>query len=176
MKTKSLVIIFILLLPLASAATVFLTKEKSRSAVSGQTDAVEEQAELVANEPKKAVPAVPQKTVAPEKTETQEVVDAPVEKKIKAVMIVSGAEYEVEIADGSSVYDLMDQLKRENKIDFSGRNYAGMGFFVEEINGAKNDAAGKNWIYYVNGRPAPVGISNYLIKANDIIKWKYSPR
>ena len=68
----------------------------------------------------------------------------------------------------------MTKLKSEGEVSFSGKEYSSMGFFVEEINGVKNDnLAGKYWIYYINGQSAQVGISNYIIKPNDLIEWKY---
>jgi hypothetical protein len=170
MKTKNLVIIFILflLITLASGLVVFLTQEKNQPILSekivntnlvDQLKAVEKQNKAVSTEAKKIA--------QPEAGKLQ------VEEKIKAVMIVSGAKYEAEVKAGSSVYDLMNLLKSRNKINFSGKNYSELGFFVEEINGIKNDLAGKNWFYYINGRPAQVGISNYIIKPNDIVEWKY---
>lgn len=49
-----------------------------------------------------------------------------------------------------------------------------MGEFVEEINGIKNNqATGEYWIYYINGESAKMGVSNYIIKPNDVIKWNY---
>lgn len=87
---------------------------------------------------------------------------------------VDGKDYYTEFTSSTTVYDLMNQLEAKNKISFSGKEYAGMGFFVDEINGVKNDnLAGKYWIYYINGESAQVGISNYVIKPNDLIEWKY---
>jgi hypothetical protein len=100
----------------------------------------------------------------------------PVEEKIKAVMLINGSKFESEINEGSSVYDLMSVLKMENKISFFGKNYADLGFFIEEINGIKNNPLDKNWVYYINGEPAKVGISFYQLKINDIIEWKYEKK
>ena len=181
MKMKILVITFIsfLLITLAGAAAVFLTEEKNQPVVSRQTGTVEKRAEAVANEPTEAAPVAPKEvgeTEKIEKAETPETVNAPAEEKIKAALTISGTKYETAVKPGSSVYDLMSLLKAENKIDFSGKNYSGLGFFVEEINGVKNNPAGENWLYYVNGQPAPVGVSNYRIKNNDEIEWKYEEK
>jgi hypothetical protein len=57
---------------------------------------------------------------------------------------------------------------------FSTKNYPGMGQFVEEINGIKNDfKQNKYWIYYINNKSAIAGISQYIIQQGDIIEWKY---
>lgn len=175
MKTKNLVIIFILflLITLASASAVFLTEDKSQPVIDEQTNLVEKQAESASAETVAVATSTKEKIVQPKKTEQQQNVSAPAEEKIKAVMLISGSKYATEVKPGNSVYEMMNLLKNENKINFSGKDYASLGFFVEEINGLKNNPAGKNWLYYVNGRPAQVGVSYYLIKANDIIEWKY---
>ena len=47
-----------------------------------------------------------------------------------------------------------------------------MGKFIETINGVKGNGD-QNWIYYVNGQKAQVGVSNYKIKPGDVVSWKY---
>ncbi len=172
MKTKNLVIIFILflLITLASGLVVFLTQEKSQPVLSEQAIVAKKQAESVADKP------IETTLTAPKKVEAPETVNNPAEEKIKVVMSINGVKYEAEVKAGGSVYDLMNLLKTENKINFFGKNYSDLGFFVEEIENIKNNPAGANWIYYVNGQPAPVGVSYYLIKANDIIEWKYEAK
>ncbi len=71
-----------------------------------------------------------------------------------------------------SVYDFMQKLQSEGKITFTEKNYIGMGEFINSINGIKNNGS-QNWIYYVNGKEAQVGVSNYKIKSGDVISWKY---
>ncbi|MFA5932274.1 MAG: DUF4430 domain-containing protein [Candidatus Paceibacterota bacterium] len=71
-----------------------------------------------------------------------------------------------------SVYDFMSELRKEGKINFVEKNYIGMGKLITEINGVRSDGE-KNWIYYVNGVEAQVGVSNYKIKKGDIVSWKY---
>ena len=74
--------------------------------------------------------------------------------------------------DNATVYDFMKQLRDEGKINFTEKNYTGMGKFIVSINGVKGDGE-RNWIYYVNGKEAQVGVSNYKIKSGDIVSWKY---
>ena len=71
-----------------------------------------------------------------------------------------------------NVYDFMEKLKNEGKINFKEKTYTGMGKFIEELNGIKNNGD-KNWIYYVNGKKASIGVSNYKINIGDIVSWKY---
>lgn len=90
----------------------------------------------------------------------------------QAILEINGNSYQYEIAEKTSVYDFMNKLRAERKINFTEKNYTGMGKFIVSINGVKGDR-NKNWIYYVNGKEANVGVSNYKIKSGDIISWKY---
>jgi hypothetical protein len=85
--------------------------------------------------------------------------------------LVNNTKYETQITSLISVYDFMTQLQNEGKITFQAKNYTGMGEFIEAINGVKN--GNKNWIYYVNGQKAEIGVSNYKINPGDVVSWKY---
>jgi len=89
-------------------------------------------------------------------------------------LVVEDIEYEMRVAPGSSAYDVMVQAQETSDLSFKGSEFVGLGFFVEEIKGLRqNPRAGKYWIYYINGEAAKVGISVYRIKTNDVILWKY---
>jgi len=169
MKTKLIILFFAVTI---GALVLFLNQEKNLLEVNIENQSNMEEGSKPVNEqavePQKIIESQSATTTKPAKTETEE--------KIKATMLIDGVKHETEIKAGSSVYDLMNLLKSQNKINFTGKNYSGLGFFVEEINSLKNNPAGKNWLYYVNGKPAQVGISYYLIKANDIIEWKYEKK
>ena len=68
-------------------------------------------------------------------------------------------------------YDALVREKELGKIEFSGKNYPGLGFFVTDI-GTLHAGAGKDLLYYVNGKEATVGVSAYRLKDSDIIEWK----
>lgn len=99
----------------------------------------------------------------------------PPEPPIATAIIYIGDEKTIlPIGGKTSLYEAMAQLQNESKLTFSGVEYPGLGYFIKEINGVKNDAKeGYYHIYYINGESAKVGISNYIIKPNDIIVWKY---
>lgn len=109
----------------------------------------------------------------------EEVETTSTESKIKnpTTLKIAGEEYSTEFKEGTTVFELMQTLTAMSikPFSFSGKDYgAGMGYFVEEINGIKNDPqTGKYWIYYVNNKSAQVGISNYIINRGDVIEWKY---
>jgi len=110
------------------------------------------------------------------KTDNQKNKESNINQKEKtteiAILEINGIKYESEILGEISVYDFMTKMQNEGKVIFKEKTYAGMGKFIEEINGIKGD--GKNfWIYYVNDKKAEIGVSEYKIKLNDIITWKY---
>lgn len=59
-----------------------------------------------------------------------------------------------------------------------GKEYPGMGTFVESINGVKNEG-GRYWIWYIwspekkDWEWGPVASDKYILHEGDIIKWKY---
>ncbi|MDO8668341.1 MAG: DUF4430 domain-containing protein [bacterium] len=186
MKTKNLAIIFILflLITLGSGLVIFFIKEKNQpvfNRADGTTNldnqfTLEEKVdEAIKDQPTSKKPDQAKPIVQPKKIVPAEADDGQVEK-IQAVMLINGVEYRIAMKPGSSVYDLMSTLKEQNQIDFKSKDYSGLGFFIEEINGVKNNPGGMNWLYYINGKPAPVGISNYKLKNNDIIEWKYEKK
>jgi hypothetical protein len=86
---------------------------------------------------------------------------------------IDGSTYKSELLQKeTTVYDLMDQLRKEGKINFKEKNYAGIGKFIDEINGVRGDGE-RYWIYYVNEVEATVGVSDYKVKTGDVISWKY---
>ena len=90
----------------------------------------------------------------------------------KAILEIENIKYEEGITGTETVYSLMDKLKQEGKINFKETNYIGMGELITEINGIQA-SGGKSWIYYVNGKQANVGVSNYKLKNGDIVSWQY---
>jgi len=84
--------------------------------------------------------------------------------------------YPLSVTSSTTVYEAMQLLQIDSRqpFTFSAKNYPGMGYFIEEINGIKNDTKTNTyWIMYVNGQSAQVGASQYILKPNDIITWKY---
>lgn len=93
-------------------------------------------------------------------------------KVIKTTLEINGTKYESEVVGKISVYDFMNKLRNEGKINFIEKNYIGMGKLITQINGISSNGE-KSWIYYVNGVEAQVGVSNYKISPGDIVSWKY---
>lgn len=95
------------------------------------------------------------------------------ENKINySVLEIEGQKYESVISGEISIYDFMNDFRRKGVIDFTEKDYTGMGKFVESINGIKRDR-NHSWIFYVNNKKSGLGVSNYKIKSGDVVSWKY---
>ncbi len=78
--------------------------------------------------------------------------------------------YKLPVTTTSTALEAMQNAK----LNFQTKTFSGLGEFVEEIGGLKNDTQnGKYWIYYINGETAKLGISTQIVKPNDLIEWKY---
>mgnify|MGYP001574888162 CR=1 FL=1 len=83
-----------------------------------------------------------------------------------------------------SVLDAMRAFSAEGSFNFSGRDFPGLGFFVEEINNlpalhaqawqaGKKNAEGYYWILLINGKKSDLGVSQARIQQGDVIEWRY---
>ena len=81
-------------------------------------------------------------------------------------------QFNSKLASATTVYNFMQRLKDEGQIVFTEKTFAGMGKLIDGLNGIKNNGD-KNWIYYVNGIKATVGVSNYQINPGDVVSWKF---
>ena len=111
---------------------------------------------------------------APESSRTAAPPPLPAGETVSATVSILGKSYPVTIDAGATAYDAMGMLAAQKKVSFSAKEYPGMGYLIEEINGQKNDnAAGMYWIYYINGESATTGVSGYILQNGDKIEWKY---
>ena len=95
-------------------------------------------------------------------------------QRIETTLAVQEKTYLVSLPEGSSAYDLMVRAQETSDFQFKGREFPGLGFFIQAINGLEQSPRlGKYWIYYINGKKAEVGISAYTVNTHDIILWKY---
>lgn len=77
------------------------------------------------------------------------------------------------ISQGDTVLDAMNTMqKHPQKIPFKSRGNGKL-VFIYEIDLMKNQGNGKNWMFYINGRRAKIGVGAYNLKANDHVVWKY---
>jgi len=94
------------------------------------------------------------------------------EENTKSATILAGnTTVQLQFAPGAIFYDALTQAKIKKQIEFNGKNYPGLGFFVTDI-GTLHSGGGKYLLYYINGQEATVGVSAYTLKDGDIIEWK----
>ncbi len=86
-------------------------------------------------------------------------------------LIINGVEMRIPLIEGETLYDLLKLAKKNGDINFNGKDYQGLGFFVTDI-GDLHQKDGKYLMYYVNQKETSTGISNYVPKNNDLIEWK----
>jgi len=125
------------------------------------------------------VAAVPEKTV---KADSPAFLEAVAPSPINTTptneegytLLINDRQYNINLPVNKTAYDLMLALQARGDIYFKGKNSAGLGFFVEEINGVRNNSfKNKFWLYYINGKSASVGVSYYILKPKDLISWRY---
>ncbi len=86
--------------------------------------------------------------------------------------------YELRITnyeEGETVWQIMQQALTENEIALEYDDYGGeLGILITKIGDKKNGEDGRYWQYWINGKYAKVGVSNYLMKAGDVVEWKFT--
>ena len=88
-------------------------------------------------------------------------------------IVINGTSYPVYVPAGATVIDAMNTLaSTTDTFTFTGRDYSGLGFFVEAIDG-KQGADGSGWFLYVNGKSSDTGASQTALKAGDTVEWRY---
>lgn len=71
-----------------------------------------------------------------------------------------------------TVLNAMNARVTRGQLSFSGRDFPGLGFFVEEINGTRS-ADGYYWILLINGKKSDRGVSSARVERGDTIEWRY---
>lgn len=89
-----------------------------------------------------------------------------------ARIVVGNTAYPIVVTSHESLLEAMLQLEKGSSFTFSGRDYPGLGFFVDAINGVAH-GGGKYWVYYINGTSATEGVSSTILTPGDQIVWKY---
>jgi hypothetical protein len=97
--------------------------------------------------------------------------NALVQNEIAAVLKVGEQTYEAKVPEQTTAYGFMTKLASTTALTFTSKYATGLGYYIEEINGAKSND-GAYWTLYINGKESMVGVSSYVLKDNDIIEWK----
>ncbi len=154
-KHKWHLVIFVILLLIAGVSWYFGSIKTPTTATFAATPTVtpEQPTTFVATPP--TTPPINQKTI-------EQLNNGTIEQIVTS--------YKLQIITTSTVYDAM----KSSQLNFQTKTFSGLGEFVEEINGLKNDPQnGKYWGYFINGVSAQLGISTQIVKPGDLIEWKY---
>ena len=89
-----------------------------------------------------------------------------------ATFKVGGKTYPIDVTQGEMVIDAMRALASTGDFSYTGKDYPGLGVFVESINGKKN-VGGMYWILYLNGTTTSSGASATVLNDGDTVEWKY---
>jgi len=80
--------------------------------------------------------------------------------------------YVIPVLTEGAALDAMHAFADASNFSFSGRNFPGLGFFIEEIGGHKN-ADGNYWFLYINDESSQKGASQTKVSPGDIVEWRY---
>lgn len=94
---------------------------------------------------------------------------------ITVSLSINDETHEFIVPESISLYDMMKLARQRGIIQFREREFEGVGLLIEEINGISNDIEkDAYWSYSINGRNPSSGITEYSLKANDLIQWRYT--
>ncbi len=81
--------------------------------------------------------------------------------------------HDVPVAAGETMFDFLKRFTVEQKIEFTYKEYSGLGSLVTQIGDQVGGTGEKYWQYWVNNRSPEIGASQYLVQAGDVIEWKF---
>ncbi len=102
---------------------------------------------------------------------------APVDSQIQtttqqrqATLIAGENTTTLSFTEGQTLYDALVKAQQAG-LTLELKEYPGMGYFVAKI-GSLVPTADKYLMYSVNGVEASEGVSAYILKENDVVKWE----
>jgi len=158
-KIYTLITIVVILL-----CILFVSKNISDTDLISENNTIAEvQTELLSGEINKTKEIV---TISQEEIKTQEqVFDGHVQLAAGEIDVA------LQFMTGESLYDVFKNAQDNGLLEFSGRKYPGLGFFITSI-GTLREGNGKNLMYFINGEEASVGVSVYVPHDGDVITWE----
>ncbi len=122
------------------------------------------------------------KSVVPPETPSENIktsvggnIPRPENKQINITLSAGENAYTFTVPENANVHEAMTILSKTTPFTFTAKEYSGLGYFIEAINGVKN-AGGYYWTLYMNGKYSTVGASDLKLSAGDHIEWKYSDK
>jgi hypothetical protein len=94
------------------------------------------------------------------------------EKQFSEIALMAGElTLDLKFTPGQTLYEILIDDKNSELISINGKEHSGLGYFVTDI-GTLHEGDGKYLMYYINDKEASFGISSYVPKNGDIIKWQ----
>lgn len=111
-----------------------------------------------------------------QKSITPKISEPVVEKNTDTITLkINNTNINLPIQQGQTFYDILISAQKNGQINFTGKDYSGMGFFISSIGGL-HEGDGRYLVYLINDTEASVGISSYIPKVGDIVEWKLSTK
>ncbi len=83
----------------------------------------------------------------------------------------SAQKYETE-KNQSTAFEVLDQVSKRYNFEISSTQYE-TGIFIKSIAAKENGEGNKYWIFYVNGKMAQVSADKQVVKAGDIVEFRF---
>ena len=80
---------------------------------------------------------------------------------------------QIKYRSGMTVLQMMQQMKKHPQATPFKVRGSGALTFLYELDSVANQGATANWIYYVNAKRATEGIGTKILRARDIVRWKF---
>lgn len=80
--------------------------------------------------------------------------------------------YTIPVLSDTTVIAAMNAYATVANFSFSGRDFPGLGLFVEEIDGRKN-GGGFYWTLFINNELSEKGASQMEVSPSDTVEWRY---
>lgn len=80
-----------------------------------------------------------------------------------------------EVAGEKTVFDLLQQCsqKKEKSFELIYKEYQDLGVFITQIGSKISGKNSKFWQFWVNNKYSTMGASQYKLKSQDVVEWKY---
>ena len=91
---------------------------------------------------------------------------------LHASLVVGATPYDLRFRAGETLYQAMQRLQASGALTIEGKDFSGIGFFIDGLNGVMN-GSGKYWVYTINGVKASVGVEGYRPNAGDTLVWTF---
>lgn len=75
---------------------------------------------------------------------------------------------------GENLFAALEKITADKKIQFEFQDYKDLGKLVVKIGHKKNGEGDKYWQYWVNNKHAQIDAGQYILKAGDVVEWKFS--